>query len=124
MNGVQIWNPARLSRARREAGLSQEGLARKLTTILGREAQPVRTRNIVRWERPRESNGAHAPHTSFIGAIAEATGKDVAFFLSEDEEEDHLSRLRRVRAELVRQGHDDLADDLFVIAESFSSERV
>lgn len=80
---ISAWNPARLAEARKEAGLSQEALADRMTEILQREAQPVRTRNVVRWERPRGVAGAHAPHADFLAAIAQATGKPLDFFLAE-----------------------------------------
>lgn len=121
MNGVQVWNPARLTAARRAAGLSQEALANRITGILKREAQPVRTRNVVRWERPRGASGAHAPHADFIAAIAEATAKEPSYFLgSDDTEEERLLRLRRMRSELVLAGRDDLADELQQIAAQFA----
>lgn len=78
------WNPARLAKARRDADLTQEALAERLTEILGRSAQPVRARNIVRWERPRGASGAHAPHIDFVPAIAAATGKETDFFFGDD----------------------------------------
>lgn len=84
MSGVATWNPAQLAEARRDAGLSQEALADRLTKIMRREAQPVRTRNVVRWERPRGTKGAHAPHVDFLAAITEATGKPLDFFLVEE----------------------------------------
>lgn len=88
MNGLATWNPARLAEARRGAGLSQEALADRLTTILRRDARPVRTRNVVRWERPRGTKGAHAPHVDFIAAIAEATSQEPDYFLTADDEDD------------------------------------
>lgn len=86
------WNPQRLARARRESRLSQEALAHRITEHLGRQAQPVRARNIVRWEKGRTEKGAHAPHTDFIAAIAAATDKDVAFFFSSDEEDEEAAQ--------------------------------
>lgn len=97
MNGLAIWNPARLVEARRAVGLSQEALADRLTTILRRDAKPIRTRNIVRWERPRGANGAHAPHIDFIAAIAEATSRDTDFFLvGADSDDDDAEAARAV----------------------------
>lgn len=86
---AKTWNPERLFRARRAAGLSQEALADRITELMGREARPVRARNIVRWEKPRGLNGAHAPHADFIPAIAEALErKESYFFATEDESDD------------------------------------
>lgn len=92
------WNPDRLRLARLEAGLSQEGLAERLTEVMQRGAKPIRTRSVVRWERPRGTNGAHVPHTDFVGAIAEATGREIEFFFSEDGaadgEDEEAARMR------------------------------
>lgn len=96
MNGLATWNPARLAEARRAAGLSQEALADRLTTILQRDSKPIRTRNIVRWERPRGANGAHAPHVDFIAAIAEATSRETDFFLTGDDSEDDDAEAARM----------------------------
>jgi transcriptional regulator with XRE-family HTH domain len=88
------WNPQRLFTARDEMGISQEELARRITKIMGREAQPVRARNIVRWEKPRDLPGAHAPHVDFIVPIAEALDTDPMYFFGSDDadEEDRLPR--------------------------------
>lgn len=95
---TRSWNPDRLRLARLEAGFSQEGLADRLTEVMQREAKPIRTRSVVRWERPRGTNGAHVPHTDFVGAIAEATGREIEFFFSEDAaadaEDEEAARMR------------------------------
>jgi transcriptional regulator with XRE-family HTH domain len=91
---------SRIRDARLGARLTQEGLARAVNTS---------ARNIVRWETE-----ANVPRLKHLAAIAQATGQEVTYFLSADdaEEEDAISRLRRVRAELVLAGRDDLAADL------------
>lgn len=95
----------KIRQARLAAGLTQSQLARAVDTS---------ERNIVRWETER-----NAPRMTHLAGIAQATGKDVDHFLAEDdaEEEDSMSRLRRVRAALVLAGRDDLAEDLRLIAE-------
>lgn len=104
MNTQTRVSGSRIRNARLGAGLTQEGLARAVNTS---------ARNIVRWE-----SEANVPRLKHLSAIAQATGREVAYFLSEDdaEEEDAVSRLRRVRAELVLAGRDDLAADLLKIA--------
>lgn len=86
---------ARIRQARHEAGLTQAALA---------VAAGTRERNIIRWE-----NDQHSPRFEHVAAIAKATGKEVAFFASEqssdDEEGDPVSDLmtairRVVQAEL------------------------
>lgn len=88
---AKTWNPQRLFTARKENGLSQEQLADRITKLMHREAQPVRARNIVRWEKPRGRSGAHAPHADFIPAIAEALGVDTTYFFASDEDDDEES---------------------------------
>ncbi|HVL53952.1 MAG TPA: helix-turn-helix transcriptional regulator [Vitreimonas sp.] len=73
-------NGSRIREARLSAGMSQSQLARQVGTS---------ERNIVRWE-----NSKNQPRVESVAAIAEATGRDVDFFLSvngasgdEDEEE-------------------------------------
>lgn len=95
---TRSWNPDRLRLARLEAGFSQEGLAERLTELMQREAKPIRTRSIVRWERPRGTNGAHVPHSDFVATIAEATGREIEFFFNEDDatdvEDEEAARMR------------------------------
>lgn len=104
---TQRFSPAKIREARHSAGMTQAALAMAIST---------RERNIIRWE-----NNQHAPRFHHVAAIAEATGKDISFFLestSEDEsaeEEDALTRIRRVRAELVLSGRDDLAEELLAL---------
>lgn len=91
--------------ARLAAGLSQGQLARMISTS---------ERNIVRWETSKNQ-----PRVESVAAIAEATGRDVDFFLTvdgaeasdDDEESDgsmtldaflHL-RVRQVVREVVRE---------------------
>lgn len=109
MSLAHVVSGNRIRQARLEAGLTQASLARAVNTG---------ERNIVRWE-----NDQNVPRLKHISAIAEATGKDIAFFLeedsSDDEEGDPMARVRRIRAELVLHGRDDLADDLLRLSRSF-----
>lgn len=66
-------NPSRIREARLKANLSQDALARAVGTS---------QRNIVRWEK-----GEHVPRSEFLAAIAQATGRDIEFFLREDDAE-------------------------------------
>lgn len=61
----------RIRAARHAKGWTQSQLA----TAIG-----TRERNIIRWE-----NDQHEPRAQHVAAIAEATGKDVAFFFEKDE---------------------------------------
>lgn len=63
----------RLRKARLAAGMSQEQLARVINTS---------ERNIRRWE-----SGSNQPRFESVAALAEATGRDVDFFLTADEPE-------------------------------------
>lgn len=97
----------RIREARLASGLTQAQLARNVGTS---------ERNIVRWE-----NDQNAPRLKHLAAIAHATGREVGHFVTADagddeQEEDSVSRLRRIRAELVLAGRDDLAEDLRLIA--------
>jgi transcriptional regulator with XRE-family HTH domain len=72
--------------ARTEAGLSQEALAGRINTS---------RRNILRWE-----NGHNTPRAQHIVAIGRETGKDAAYFLGDEDEEE--AALARDLLELVR----------------------
>lgn len=76
----------RIRRARQQAGLSQEALARNIKTS---------RRNVLRWE-----GGHNMPRAEHIRSIAEATGKSTDYFLGEDEEEE--AALHRVVNDLTR----------------------
>lgn len=101
----------RIQQARLAAGLTQAQLARLADTS---------ERNVVRWE-----NNQNVPRMKHLLAVARATGNGLEAFLSPDdaaeEEEDATSRLRRIRAELILAGRDDLADDLRKLV-SFSEQ--
>jgi transcriptional regulator with XRE-family HTH domain len=85
-------SPQRIREARLTANFSQDSLARRANTSAG---------NIGRWER-----GQHTPRPEHIAAIAEATGRPLAYFFSEngsDEDEesesmvsDLLNSLRKI----------------------------
>lgn len=108
---AQVISGKRIRQARLSSGLTQGGLARAVDTS---------ERNIVRWE-----NDKNTPRLKHIAAIAQATGKDITFFIEDEQpdepsEEDKVMRLRRIRAELVLNGRDDLAADLLLLAGSFA----
>lgn len=63
-------NGFRIREARLAAGMSQGQLARHINTS---------ERNIVRWETSKNQ-----PRVESVAAIAEATGRDVDFFLTVD----------------------------------------
>lgn len=68
-----------MRQARHASGMSQAALAR---------AAGTRERNIIRWE-----NEQHAPRIEHVAAIAEATGKPLDYFFTDDDEEDALQPL-------------------------------
>lgn len=109
MSVTQVVSGNRIREARLTAGLTQASLARAVDTS---------ERNIVRWE-----NDQNAPRLKHLSAIAQATGRDLSFFVADedvdDEEADPMLRVRRIRAELVLHGRDDLADDLLKLARHF-----
>jgi HTH-type transcriptional regulator, cell division transcriptional repressor len=67
--------PSRVRRARVEAGLSQEDLARKIGCS---------RRAVQFWES--ESPSGRRPHARLIRKLAEATGKPVAWFFAPEED--------------------------------------
>jgi transcriptional regulator with XRE-family HTH domain len=71
MNVAPRFFGAKIRQARLAAGMTQAALA---------HAAGTRERNIVRWE-----NNQHAPRLEHVAAIATATGRDVDFFLTDDE---------------------------------------
>lgn len=113
MSQVRVLNPARIYAARLAAGLTQEGLAHRLRN----NGINATGRYINRWEK-----GANVPRADVVPALADALGVTIESLYgdSEDDEEDPAMRLRRVRAELVLRGQDDLAADLALLAGSFS----
>ena len=84
----------RIRHARKQAGLSQEALARQIKTS---------RRNVLRWE-----GGHNMPRAEHIREIAEATGKSTDYFLGDDEEEE--AALHRVVDDLTRILLDRLHD--------------
>lgn len=87
---------SRIREARLSAGLSQGQLARRINTS---------ERNIVRWETSKNQ-----PRVESVAAIAEATGRDVDFFLTvsvpaadDDDEEDAAMTLDSFLRLRVRQ---------------------
>lgn len=116
MSSTQVISGNRIRQARLAAGLTQGALARSANTS---------ERNIVRWE-----NDQNAPRLKHLSAIAQATGKDLSFFIADeptsadDEEADPVLRIRRIRAELVLHGRDDLAEDLLRLTRVSAWDRV
>ena len=91
-------NGHRIREARLAAGMSQGQLARAINTS---------ERNIVRWETSKNQ-----PRVESVAAIAEATGRDVDFFLTvngadsgddDDEEDDEAMTLDSFLRLRVRQ---------------------
>lgn len=105
MATMQRFSGTKIREARHSAGLTQAALA---------NAAGTRERNIIRWE-----NNQHAPRFEHVAAIARATGKDIAFFLegeSDDEEESDQAAMMRAAYHLDRAGEYGLADDLRIRA--------
>lgn len=94
--------------ARQSAGLSHD----KLVVALGRSNRG----HLIKIEK-----GEHVPRRDLRDAIADVCDVPRELFaLDDDEEEDHVSRLRRIRAELVLAGLDDLAADLLTLTKAFA----
>lgn len=71
---MTTFSPTRIRQARLAANLSRNDLAMRARTS---------EKNIARWER-----GEHTPRFEHIAAIAEATGKEISYFLSSNEEDE------------------------------------
>lgn len=68
--------------------------------------------SISDWER-----GDNQPSGRHVAGLAREFGVAVEKFYGDaDDEEDRVARVRRVRAELILAGRDDLADDLRMLA--------
>lgn len=67
-------NGSKIREARLASGMSQTQLARKIGTT---------EKNISRWE-----NTLNQPRLASVAAIAQATGHDIDFFLTESSEDD------------------------------------
>lgn len=103
--------PSRIYDARLRAGMTQERLAEAVRA----RGVKATARYIHRWEK-----GVNAPRSDVVPALAGALGVTIESLYGDgdDDEEDALSRLRRVRAELVLAGRDDLAADLLKLVGS------
>ena len=66
----------RIRKARVRAGLSHDGLAEKVGTS---------RQHLIKLEK-----GMHLPRPEMLAAIAEATGKEAAYFESDDEDESSM----------------------------------
>lgn len=85
---MRTWNPSKLVEARNAKGMSQEALSRALTVAMNREAQPVRARNVVRWEKARELDGSHTPSADFIPALASVLDQPESYFFGDEVADD------------------------------------
>lgn len=107
VNGARKFRGARLRELRTSKGWSQGVLGRRIG---------AHVTSVSDWER-----GDNSPSGRHVASLARELGVEAEHFYDEsDEEADQVSRLRRIRAELVLAGRDDLADDLRKIAGAFS----
>lgn len=106
---------ARIRRARRDIPhvngkhISQATFAEKLG---------VHWVTVSNWER-----GKGVPSIENLVAIAEATGKPVAFFTDGDDDEEDEAALRRIAHMLIERHEDDLAIDLLNQVQRMVSRR-
>lgn len=108
---TQVFRGDRLRALRKAAALSQGQLGARIG---------AHTTSVSDWER-----GDNAPSGRHVASLSRELGVSAEHFYGDDaDEEDHVARLRRVRAALVLNGHDDLAADLFEVAKAFPAERV
>lgn len=91
---------------RKAAGWSQSDLGRKIG---------AHVTSISDWER-----GDNEPSGRHVAGLAREFAVAADFFYGDaTDEEDRVSRVRRLRAELILSGRDDLAEDLRLIAEGY-----
>lgn len=96
---TQVFRGDRLRKMRKAAGWSQSVLGAKIG---------AHVTSISDWER-----GDNEPSGRHIAGLAREFGVTAEFFYGDNlDEEDRVVRLRRLRAELVLAGRDDLAEDL------------
>lgn len=62
---------------------------------------------VSQWER-----GRSAPTVANLMAIAEATGRPIEFFTSDQDDEESEQRMRVLLSHLIERHQDDLAQDL------------
>jgi transcriptional regulator with XRE-family HTH domain len=108
-----VFNPKRIEQARLIAGLTHASLAFEIRRVTGGDIKATE-QNVRKWIK-----GQHSPGVDTVGAIAAATKQDISFFFEVEETDDEESRavkVRRLRANLILAGHDDLAADLQEIA--------
>ena len=100
----------RLRQAR--GSMSQEDLAYKVREVTKGTLTPAAT-DISRYER-----SVHAPRMAMLVAIANATGKDIEFFLNESEEadDDEEAALQALASQAVEIGRYDMAENLLSLA--------
>lgn len=107
---TRVLLPRRIYDARLRAGKTQDDVAYELR----QRGLKSNARQVRRWEA-----GTHAPRAEVIPIIADVLGvqiDDLYGSTDEEEDEDPVARLRRIRAELVLAGRDDLAADLLKFA--------
>lgn len=73
---------------------------------------------VSQWER-----GNASPSIANLAAVAEATGKPVAYFMGDDDEEEDDLALRRLAHQLVDLGQDTMAIDLLERVRSMKNRR-
>lgn len=104
-------NPRRIYELRLRAGKTQADIA----YAIRQHGHKANERSIRRWE-----SGQHAPHANVVPALAEALGVSIDALYERDEdaaesEEDRVSRLRMLAAELSAQGRHELSADLLAL---------
>lgn len=119
----------RIVEAREAAGMNQRELAERLVRRRKNgiaEASGEWHRCVVSMQRNlrRHENGHNSPRADVLIAIADETGTDLAHFAGDDDEDDSEQAMRRIAADLVLRGHDDLAVDLLHVARRVANERI
>lgn len=101
-----------IQQARLRANLSLDDVAHRL------RARGFKTTASAVW---RWENGKNAPAGDVLASLADALETDIDSFFTEEDGDDaedggRAVRLRKLRAELVLAGRDDLAADLAALA--------
>lgn len=112
----------RIIQAREHAGLNQRQLAERLVEKLSKSDRGSGEfqRDVVSMQRNlrRYENGHNVPRGDLLMLIAAETETDAAHFTSENgngEDDDESSSLRRIAAELVLRGEDEMASELLQV---------
>lgn len=107
MPRLQNFSGRRLKELRDQKRLTQHDLASKLREHGFGTTQTT----ISRWEDGQQ------PQTRVLAVLARELGCKIGEFYV-DEDDDESSRIRRIAAELVLRGEDDLASDLLAVVRS------